>query len=177
MSVILLPGSQSFIMFEHRVCIAREAGHCKDDINLKSLGPLDPGPRGTVKCITWVPVEERADVWTHKEGEDGKGSRDGDGNGDWRDKKERDGDHRSEERADGDPSSEKSVAGDPRNEEKEEGDPRRRDEGSRTGEHNRTRIPLGRKAEARHVPGGAWLSQVCDRLRDQFQGWAQGKRT
>ncbi|KAJ1217850.1 hypothetical protein NDU88_005437 [Pleurodeles waltl] len=80
-------------------------------------------------------------------------------------------------------STEESVSGDPRNKEKDKGNPRRRDEGSLTGERrdegsltgeSKWATAPGRNAEARHVPGGEWLLQVCDRLRYQFQDGAQG---
>ncbi|KAJ1141338.1 hypothetical protein NDU88_007671 [Pleurodeles waltl] len=139
-------------------CDRWEAGSYENDDSLLNPGPQEPFPGGTIKRVTSVRIEERADVRTQEKRDACKWSQDEEKGGDWRNKDRGDRVDRSKKQTYGGPSSEESGSRDPRNEEKVKGNPWRRDKGSRTGENHRPTVP-GRNAEARHFPGRVWLSQ------------------
>ncbi|KAJ1155374.1 hypothetical protein NDU88_008104 [Pleurodeles waltl] len=112
-----------------------------------------------------VHIEEHAGMRMPEKKDTSKGSQERETGSDWMEKVRRDGLDRSKDHTDRATSSKESVFGDPRSEQKDKGNPWRRDEESRTGGGNRPTTP-GRNAEACHVPGGMWLSQVRDCLQD-----------
>ncbi|KAJ1214111.1 hypothetical protein NDU88_001738 [Pleurodeles waltl] len=99
---------------------SREAGPCENDDSKKNLDPQEPFPGGTVKNITSVCMEERADVRNPEERDTGKWSRKLEKNINWRRKEKRDGVDRSKKRADGNLSTGERVSKDPRNEVKDQ---------------------------------------------------------